>query len=267
MDLKLRAPDSDQHSLLLPEAASKLADSYSGTLSSGNGNEYSIKGNIADLLQKKFDYSLAQRSNNFGLTAAVYEDLWRNSSLSLLIGESFPIEMEKELLVDWLQPEEGKLYLDVGCSTALYARSIKKSCEGSVTVAIDISRPMLAEARKKGMGDSVDMFLIRSDAREMPFFAGTFDGLMMGGTLNELTDELKVLYECRRVIKKGGTFFMMHLLKSKSIAGRILQTPAGFGGLQFWSIDESNILFERAGFSVDDQFNKGIVCFTRLIAD
>jgi len=266
MDLKLRAPDSDQHSLLLPKEASKLTDSYSGTLTSGNGNEYSIKGNIADLLQKEFNYSLAQRSNHLGITAAIYEDVWRNSSLSLLIGENFSIETEKELLVDWLQPEAGKLYLDVGCSTALYARTIKKASEESITVAIDISRPMLAEARKKCINESVDMFLIRTDAREMPFFSGTFDGLMMGGTLNELTDELKVLYDCRRVIKKGGTFFMMHLLKSQSIAGKMLQKPAGLGGLQFWSIDESNALFERAGFSVADQFNKGIVCFTKLIA-
>lgn len=267
MDLTLRAPDSDQHSLLLPQTASKLSAGYSGTLTSGNGSEYKIKGNVADLLQKKYNYSLAQRSNEFGITAAVYEDFWRNSSLSLLTGESFPIDKEKKLLIDWLEPENDKLYLDVGCSTALYARTVKKANEKSIAVAMDISHPMLAEARKKAMEESVDMFLIRADAREMPFFAGTFDGLMMGGTINELTDELKVLYECRRVIQKGGTFFMMHLLKSKSIAGRMFQSPVGLGGVQFWSIEESNTLFERAGFKVEDQYNKGIVCFTKLIAD
>ena len=266
MDLTLRAPDSDQYSLLLPEAASHLSDSYSGTLSSGSGNEYTIKGNIAHLLHKEHTYSLAQKSNHFGLTASVYEDLWRNHSISILTGESFPIEKEKKLLIDWMNPKPKHLYLDVGCSTALYARMVKKTCKGSVNIAIDMSEPMLREARKKAAAENANIFLIRADAREMPFFAGTFDGLMMGGTLNELTDELKVLYECRRVLKKRGIFFMMHLLKAESIAGRVFQGSAGLGGIQFWTLDESNALFERAGFTVEDQLNKGIVCFTKLKA-
>ncbi|NBC25908.1 MAG: methyltransferase domain-containing protein [Bacteroidetes bacterium] len=266
MDLKLRAPDSDQHSLLLPEAASRLYEPYTGTLTSGNGNEYQIKGNVADLLQKKYAYSLAQKSNHFGFTASVYEDLWRTQSLSLLTGESFPIEAEKDLLTDWLHPVDNGIYLDVGCSTALYARMIKKRAPGAVVAAIDISQPMLRQARKKAADESSDLFLIRADAREAPFFAGTIDGLAMGGTLNELTDELKVLYECRRIVKKGGIFFMMHLLKSDSVAGRLLQGPAGLGGIQFWTLDDSNALFERAGFRIENQFTKGIVCFTKLIA-
>ncbi len=125
---------------------------------------------------------------------------------------------------------------------------------------------MLQEARKKASKEQSDLFLIRADARSMPFYAGMYDGLMMGGTLNELADELKVLYECRRVIKKGGTFFMMHLLKADSIAGKLLQSPAGWGGVKFWSLKESNELFERAGFKVADQFHVGIVCFTKLVA-
>lgn len=266
MDLTLRAPDSDRHSIILPAAASRLSTPYSGTLSSGKGREYKIEKNIADLLPPGFSYSLAQRSNHLGLTAAVYEDLWRKRSLSILTGESFPIQKEKELLLDWLTPHSGKLYLDVGCSTALYARTVKMYQPGSVVAAVDISKPMLREARNKALKEGADLFLIRADARFMPFYSGTFDGLMMGGTLNELTDALKVLYECRRVIHDGGTFFMMHLLKSESLAGWLLQGPAGWGGVQFWTQKESNELFERAGFRVEEQFNSGIVCFTKMIA-
>jgi len=266
MDLTLRAPDSDQHTLILPDAASQLGTPYSGTLTSGNNREYVIRGNIADLFTEGHTYSVAQRSNHLGLTAAVYEDLWRKKSLGILSGNPFPIQKEKKLLLDWLKPEAGKSYLDVGCSTALYARTVKMASKDSIVAAIDISKPMLKEARSKAADESANLFLIRADARQMPFFAGSFDGMMMGGTLNELTDELKVLYECRRVIKTGGTFFMMHLLRSETFAGRFLQGSASWGGVNFWSIDESNALFERAGFAVRDQLNEGIVCFTRLEA-
>ncbi len=266
MDLKLRAPDSDQHSILLPEKVSNLSSRYTGTLSSGKGQEYKIEGNIADLMSSGHDYSIANWSNHLGLTAAVYEDVWRNRSLNIITGEEFPIEREKELLIDWLNPTADNLYLDVGCSTALYARTVKQAERKSVVVAIDISKAMLNEARKKASTEGSDLFLIRADARSMPFYAGMFDGLMMGGTLNELTDELKVMYECRRVIKKGGVFFMMHLLKADTIAGKLLQGPAGWGGVKFWTLKQSNELFERAGFKVDEQFNVGIVCFSKLIA-
>jgi hypothetical protein len=59
---------------------------------------------------------------------------------------------------------------------------------------------------------------------------------------------------------------MMHLLKANSIAGKFLQGPAGWGGVKFWTLKQSNELFERAGFEVVDQFNMGIVCFSKLVA-
>jgi hypothetical protein len=48
--------------------------------------------------------------------------------------------------------------------------------------------------------------------------------------------------------------------------GRLLQSAASNGGLQFWSLKDSNALFERAGFNVDKQMVKGVVCFSLLKA-
>ncbi len=76
----------------------------------------------------------------------------------------------------------------------------------------------------------------------------------------------KVLYESRRVIKKGGYFFIMHLLTADTWYGRILQEPTKLGGAQYWTLNESNALFAQAGFVVEKQEKKGIVCFTLLRA-
>ena len=165
---------------------------------------------------------------------------------------------------EWVNPQPGKTYLDVGCSTALYARSLKKAEPESQLVAIDFADVMLDEARIKAEANQTDILLIRADAREMPFFAKTFDGIAMGGTLNELGDELKVMFECRRVLKDEGTLFMMHLIKSATWYGWIFQNSAEWSGLKFWTVEESNALFQRSGFIVEDQFTKGIVCFTKL---
>lgn len=264
MKLQVRSPKNDREAIEIPQKASDLANSFNGTVASPGGDEYAITNNIIDLLPDEKSYSMAQSTNHWKLTASVYEELWRKRSLSLLTGEEFPIEKEQELLVEWMNPEPGKSYLDVGCSTALYARTMKKKVPGSCQVAIDFSQVMLEEARLKAEAEQADLYLMRADARDLPFFAGTFDGVAMGGTLNELTDELKVLYECRRVLKSNGVLFMMHLVKASSWYWRLFQESAEWSGLKFWTLEESNELFRRAGFKTEEQFTKGIVCFTKL---
>lgn len=266
MSLEIRSPKYERASISIPQEVSHLQKNFNGTICSNKGDEYTIANNIVDLLDAEpRSMTWAQSSNHWKVTAALYEDIWRKRSLSILTGEEFPIGKEQELLIDWLHPESGKLYLDIGCSTALYSRLVKKAEPEAEIVAIDFSHQMLQEARIKAEADQTELFLLRTDARHLPFFGATFDGLMMGGTLNELTDPLKVLYEARRVIKKEGAFFMMHLVKAEAWYARLLQDSAGFGGLTFWEVAESNQMFERAGFTIADQFTKGIVCFTKLI--
>lgn len=264
MPFQVRSPKYEREAIDIPGRVEDLSGPFNGTVSSAAGDEYPIRNNIVDLLVNKKEYSVAQGTNHWKLTASFYEDLWRKRSLSFLTGEEFPIEKEKELLLKWMAPRSGGVYLDVGCSTALYARTMKKAHPDTLQVALDFSDPMLLEARLKAEADETDILFLKADAREMPFFGQTFDGLMMGGTLNELTDELKVLYECRRVIKKDGVMFMMHLIKSDHWGGRLIQESVELSGIHFWTIPESNTLFERAGFRIDEQFSKGIVCFTKL---
>lgn len=268
MKIELRSPLDDRVSLDVPEGVTDLSTPFNGTICSSEGDEYSIRNNIIDLIPVSVDeqkMSLAQSANHWRITAGLYEDLWRKRSLTFLSGEEFPIEKEKELLLEWVSPQPGKTYLDVGCSTAIYARALKQAEPEATVVALDFSEQMLEEARFKAEADQTDLLFLKADAWEMPFFAKSFDGLMMGGTLNELTDEYKVLYECRRILKEDGILFMMHLILSNTWYGRLFQESAEWSGIKFRSVEESNSLFEQAGFHVDEQITKGIVCFSRLI--
>ena len=266
MSLEIRSPKYERAAITIPAEAANLQKGFNGTICSSKGDEYTIRNNIVDLLgEVTMDMSWAQSSNHWKVTAALYEDIWRKRSLSFLSGEEFPIRKEQELLKAWLNPRPDARYLDIGCSTALYGRLLKKEEPSCEMVSLDFSAQMLEEARLKSEAEEADQYLIRADARYLPFFGATFDGLTMGGTLNELTDPAKVLYESRRVIKKDGVFFMMHLVKSDAWYLRLLQDSTEFSGIRFWTIEESNELFEQVGFKVADQFCKGIVCFTKLL--
>lgn len=265
MNLELKSPVDERATIHVPEDISELAMPFNGTICSQEGDEYQVKNNIIDMMGKGPGFTtIAQTTNHFKVTATLYEDIWRKRSLSLLSGEDFPIEKEHELLIDWTSPRSNGLYLDLGCSTALYARALKAAQKEAHVVALDFSSQMLEEARLKAEADETDMFLVRANGKDLPFFSKTFDGIVMGGTLNELDEPLKVLYEARRVIKADGVFFMMHLIKSDAWYGRLLQESIGLGGIKFWTVKESNELFKQAGFKVSDQLVRGIVCFSKL---
>lgn len=262
----IRSPKHDRESIEIPKKMKLLNQVFNGTVCSKSGDEYQIEQNILDLFDAKTsETSLAQMTNHWKLTASLYEDVWRTKALSLMTVESFPIQEEQQLLRDWMSFENSGIYLDAGCSTGLYARAIAKQAPESEIIALDFSKEMLQEAKKRCIQDKADVFLFRADASQLPFFSETFSGIVCGGSLNEFFDAQKVLYEFRRVVKKDGAVFMMHLLKADSWYGKLLQEPIKVGGIHFWTQEESNQLFEKAGFLVTRQIVRGIVCFTRLI--
>ena len=266
MNLELKSPANERIGIHIPEEVANLSLPFNGSFATTDGDEYRVKNNIIDMLEQDPEFSsIALSTNHWKVTAAIYEELWRKRSLSLLTGEDFPIEKEHELLIEWTEPKAGGMYLDLGASTALYARALKAAQSEANIVALDFSTQMLEEARLKAEADETDMYLVHADGRELPFFSKTFDGIVMGGTLNELSDPTKVLYEANRVLKKDGTFFVMHLIKSDAWYGRLLQESIGLGGITFWTKDESNDLFKQSGFQVEKQITRGIVCFTKLI--
>jgi len=283
--------DKDRPDLFLPPQAAHLQNPFTGTGTTPDGFTFRIKDGIIDLMggikggikggtkastkggtkasikgtrTSTRLRSPAQLSNLIPLTAMVYEDLWRKRSLSILGREPFSLDEEFRILQRWLQPSPGKRYLDVGCSTALYARNIKSICKECDVVALDYSRPMLRQARKRAAEEMADLFLVRADARQMPFPDGTFDGLAMGGTLNELLDPMRVLRECRRVIRDDGLFFIMFLLKAEKPVGIAAQLAARLGGIHFPSKEDSTKRFKEAGFRVKKRMSMGVVCMALL---
>jgi SAM-dependent methyltransferase len=265
--LILRSPANDEHRLNIPPEVAHLRDPFSGDISSADGISFPIKRNIVELLGSDTPtITLAQSTNFLGLTAEAYEDYWRNRSISAISGQEFSIADEKSRLLEWLNPVAGKRYIDVGCSTALYARTLANAAPEATVIAIDMSLPMLRKAREKAIAEKTDLYLVQADAENMPFFSASVDGLAIGGSLNEFRDPAKALYESRRVLRKGGTAFLMYLLRAETFMGATLQRLSGVGGLSFWSPDESALLFERSGFAIRRQERLGIVDFVLLEA-
>lgn len=270
----LRCPDTPNGSpLSLTETRmQRRGEIITGTACAADGGCYPIRDGILDFLPEAIGLSAAQRSNLFRPTAAFYEQIWRVRSLSLLTGEAFPVGREMAIINRWLRPERGGFFIDVGTSHGLYARNIANKLRQSgamgTVIALDLSMPMLARARDlveaKGY-TTVD--LVRARGQALPVADGSVDGVVNGGTFNEMGQQADALAEVRRVLKPGGCFVCMSLLAGKTAAGRTAQRAlAASSRILFPTVEETNALYRGASLTITDQERYGIVLFTRAIA-
>jgi SAM-dependent methyltransferase len=263
--LRLRSPKFEDASIDLPVEASHLHKSFQAVLCSPKGDEYRVEKNIVRLDEGvKITKTVAQESNFFRATAAGYEDLWRTRALTYFAGEDFPLEREQELLLDWCNPQPAEITLDAACSTGLYGRFLLAKEPSLALYAVDFSPAMLEEARLRFVQEHKQAYLICADVQQLPFWAGSFDLIVCGGSLNEFNDPVKALYELRRVLTKNGRAFFMYLTEASTIAGKLLQRAASTSGIQFFSPSAARDMFERCGFKVAQVQQRGVVGFALL---
>jgi ubiquinone/menaquinone biosynthesis C-methylase UbiE len=111
-----------------------------------------------------------------------------------------------------MKPGDGVLDICTGTgSVALRALEAVKGGKGQV-VALDFSRGMLKKARQKAAqtGTGRPCF-VQADVSDLPFADGSFDRVTCSHAMYELTADArkKGLAEIKRVLKAGGSFFMM----------------------------------------------------------
>jgi ubiquinone/menaquinone biosynthesis C-methylase UbiE len=128
--------------------------------------------------------------------AARYEDWYRGPG-------ALPDRLEKELLEKALEtfPERETL-LEVGCGTGHFTRWFSE--KGLATMGVDLSRMMLAEARRRG----TSAYAV-ADAAALPFADCSFDLVALVAALEFLEEPKRALRESVRVARHGlllGTF-------------------------------------------------------------
>lgn len=120
-------------------------------------------------------------------------------------------DRREKLLIKYLLdeiPNVGSI-LEVGCGSGHFTRWLNEL--GMRTVGIDLSFPMLFEAKKM---DTID--LVQGDALKLPFLSRSFDVVMMITSLEFLSDPVQSLNEALRIAKRG---IMLGVLNRNSLLG------------------------------------------------
>jgi ubiquinone/menaquinone biosynthesis C-methylase UbiE len=106
----------------------------------------------------------------------------------------------------FLVPRPGETILEIGCGTGFALSEIMSQAGPSIHLhGLDISAEMLERARARLERFSHTVWLLRADARALPYADGSFDGGYMSGVLELHADpeRAQILREAQRILKPG----------------------------------------------------------------
>jgi ubiquinone/menaquinone biosynthesis C-methylase UbiE len=106
------------------------------------------------------------------------------------------------LFLNWLEPEPGLSFLDVGCGTGALTGTILQRCSPRAVVGIDPSGGFLSHARL-GLPASRNA-LVRANAAALPCRDGSAAAVVSGLAYNFIPDRKQALSEMQRVVMPGG---------------------------------------------------------------
>lgn len=112
-------------------------------------------------------------------------------------------QLAGETFLDWLAPQAGLRWLDVGCGNGAFTELIAQRCAPVAVHGIDPAEGQLVFARARPVA-RVAQFT-QGDAMALPFDSDAFDAAVMPLVIFFVPDPAKGVAEMVRVVSPGGT--------------------------------------------------------------
>jgi ubiquinone/menaquinone biosynthesis C-methylase UbiE len=107
-----------------------------------------------------------------------------------------------QVFLDWLSPDEGQRWIDVGCGNGAFTEQLMLRCAPAEMHGVDPSEEQLAFARTRPR--AAGAVFQRGDAMALPFEADRFDAAVMALVITFVPNPAKGVDEMMRVVRPGG---------------------------------------------------------------
>jgi ubiquinone/menaquinone biosynthesis C-methylase UbiE len=107
-----------------------------------------------------------------------------------------------EIFLDWLKPEKGLRWIDVGCGNGAFTELLVARCEPEHVLGVDPSEAQLAYARQRHRAGAATF--VKGDAMALPAKDQSFDAAVMALVIFFVPEPAKGVAEMARAVKPGG---------------------------------------------------------------
>ena len=135
-----------------------------------------------------------------------------------LIAKLLGADRARQILFDLARLRPGDRVLDIGCGTGTFATILKKRNPGVEVTGLDPDQKALARARRKAEQAKVAVRFDQGFADSLEYPAMSFDLVFSSFMFHHLegSNREKTLREVRRVLKPGGSFYLLDFEASPS---------------------------------------------------
>ena len=199
--------------------------------------------------EDELDARLPQRK-----VAALYDRIAPVYDLWSKLAES----KARKRAIDAADIEDGARILEVAVGTGIAFYEIVKRNPNGVNQGVDLSRGMLAEARKRmNRLAGAQVSLIVGTARELPVVDNSVD-LLMNSYMFDLIPFAEmdgIISEFKRVLRKDGRLVLVNMTKGSRLGNRLYETlyrmsPKMMGGCRGVKMARN---LRRQGFEVESE--------------
>jgi SAM-dependent methyltransferase/uncharacterized protein YbaR (Trm112 family) len=183
------------------------------------GARYPISGGIPDMLgnEQKEVITPFQRLMQTPLIVSIYESLWRRAGYYLASSRSFGREMETVMRI--AKSRSPNRALDLACGPGVFTRPLARVTSGPI-VGFDLSRPMLAQARRRMNKENMsNVLFIRGTVFSLPFSDFSFPFVNCCGALHLFDRPVAALKEIARILEPGGYLCVQTTIRPARSAG------------------------------------------------
>lgn len=194
----------------------------------GCDQAFPYRAGILDMLREgEQRLTPAQRSLQDGMLTQAYA-LTRDPMVLLAGGYTFGREVRQ--LEEVLDLSPGDTVLDVACGHGNFTAAIAEKVAPGLVLGIDISRPMLEQARRR-TGSAGNALFIRGDVQNLPLRPASVAKVNCSGGFCQFPDLDAAIENIHRVLSPGGRFSGSCFARSNGLLDRgpqeLLQSSTG----------------------------------------
>jgi len=150
-------------------------------------------------------------------------------------------------LIESFDIKEYDKIVDLGCGTGVLFDLLRRRVgPDGLVVGVDLSSAMVKKARKNFPFKNI--LEIDADAEMLPLKSELFDVAVSFAAFAHFTCQESVMEEASRILKKGGKFYIIHLLSSKELETYHLKAGGPVADDHIPPLEKMRELFEKGNF-------------------